>query len=64
MRLIPKTSETTPLYKTTPITTITHNTLHITYNPIHRSTHNNNLSAPYNTPTNTSPIETPIRINY
>ena len=64
MRLIPKTSETTTPYKKTPITTITYNTLYITYNPIHRSTHNINLSAPYNTPTNTSPIETTIRINY
>ena len=64
MRLIPKTSETTPLYKTTPITTLTYNTPHITYTPIHRSTLNNNPSAPYNTLTNTSPIETPIRINY
>ncbi len=60
MRLIPKTSETTTTYKKTPITTTIYNTLHITYTPIHRSTHNTILSAPYNT----SPITTPIRIAY
>ena len=64
MRLIPKTSETTSTHKKTPITTNTSNTPHITYNPIHTSTLNNIPSVQYNTPTNTSPIDTHIRINY